>query len=90
MATNLINLDEYLSNYSKKRRIDNAIKHWVFGCYGYEPRTKEEWDKILNEFFSAPAEGKIEKKEKESIPVKESNVKESKKPVKEELFEEEE
>lgn len=85
MATNRINLDEYLSNYSKKRRIDNAVKHWVFGCYGYDPRTKEEWDKILNEFFSAPAEGKIEKKEKESIPIKES-----KKTAKVELFEEEE
>ena len=85
MATDRINIDEYLSNFSPKRRFDNAIKFWITGTYGHGLRSKSEWDKIIDEFFSAPAEGKIEKKEeKPSIPVKES-----KKIAKDELFEEE-
>lgn len=47
-------LDEYLSNYSKRRRIDGVIKKWFTSKYGVEyiKQTKKNWDKTIEEFYS--------------------------------------
>jgi len=55
MATNdRMTLDEYLSNYSDKRRIDNVIKQWFVSRNGakYCIKSKKEWDKEIKDFYS--------------------------------------
>jgi hypothetical protein len=54
MATDRITLDEYLSNFSEKRRLDTVIKQWFISRNGskYCIKTKKEWDKEIKIFFS--------------------------------------
>jgi len=74
MATNdNMTLDSYLSNHSKNRRIDGVIKQWHGSNFGshYQEKTKNEWDKIINTFFSEVDRVKIKPIEPEKEIVKE-------------------
>jgi len=54
MAADRITLEEYLSNYSDKRRIDNVIKQWFVSRNGakYCTKTVKEWEKEIKLFFA--------------------------------------
>lgn len=55
MADDRITLDAYLANYSDKRRIDGVIKQWFVSLNGakYCVKTKKEWDKEIEKFYSS-------------------------------------
>jgi hypothetical protein len=52
----LMTLNKYLTDYSKYHNVDNVIKHW----YSRKEvktvvKTKDEWDKIIEDFFKQEA-----------------------------------
>lgn len=51
-----ITLNKYLTDFSKNHSIDNVIKYWYAKK---EPKTvkksKNEWDKIIEDFFKEEA-----------------------------------
>lgn len=51
---NGITLDNYLSNFSKNRLIDKAVKLWFTSKNGngYCLKPVKEWDNIIGDFFS--------------------------------------
>lgn len=49
---NKMNINEYLSNYSKKRNLDSIFINWFHAKDSSNPRkTKSEWDYLLQLFY---------------------------------------
>lgn len=48
-----ITLNEYLSEYSKKRNMDKIIKNWYQNKEKMNvSKSKNEWDQIVEEFYN--------------------------------------
>ena len=59
MARNIVKnkpyytLDEYLSNFSKNRKIDTVIKKWYQKKQVLNvSKSQEQWDRIIQEFYN--------------------------------------
>ena len=53
IPSNLITLNEYLANYSRKRNLDPIITKWYQRIDAVNTkRAKEEWDRIIKKFMS--------------------------------------
>lgn len=47
-----ISIDEYLSNFSKKRNVDNIFKKWFISIDNRNPKKiKNEWDILFEKFM---------------------------------------
>lgn len=53
LILNKITLNEYLSNYNRNRTLDSVLKKWFLKKDRSNPlKTKEEWDVLIEKFFT--------------------------------------
>ncbi len=51
--SNFVSIDEFLSNYSPKRNIDNAFKKWFHRYNSFNPKkTVKEWKELYTSFLN--------------------------------------
>lgn len=52
IMTPKISLNEYLSSHNRKKNLDDVIRKWYLIKDKTNPsKTKEDWDRVINEFF---------------------------------------